>query len=94
MNIGDFIRRITVPIGYVPDPMTTGPVLPEGWTCNAWQAPDHGRGHFLRAWNDTTGQVATIQSENSYEEAADGLRQKIRHGGDWVATANPRDPVN
>jgi hypothetical protein len=31
MSVGDFIRRITVPVGYILDPTTAGPVLPEGW---------------------------------------------------------------
>ena len=87
MTIGDFIRKITVPHAYVQDQMTTGPVLPKGWTGDSWQAQDEGRGYFLRAWNDTTGQVAIIQSETSYEEAVKRLKQKTHDGGDWTATA-------
>lgn len=90
MTIGEFIRKTTVPHSYVQDHMTDGPVLPDGWTGDAWQAQDQGRGYFLRAWNNSTGQVATIQSETSYEEAAKRLRQKIQDGGDWVATAEHR----
>jgi hypothetical protein len=90
MTIGEFIRKITVPHGYMQDQMTTGPVLPDGWAGDAWQAQDQARGYFLRAWNDTTGQVATIQSETSYEEAARRLRQKTQDGGDWIASAQAR----
>jgi hypothetical protein len=90
MTIGEFIRKITVPHGYMQDQMTDGPVLPEGWTGDAWQAQDQGRGYFLRAWNDAAGQVVTIQSETSYEEAAKRLRQKIDDGGGWIATAQER----
>lgn len=82
MTIGEFIRRITVPLGYVQDPMTLGPELPDGWTADAWQAGDAGRGYFLRAWNDKTGAVAIIQSETSYEDAKAKLRQKVQQGGD------------
>ena len=91
MTIGEFIRKITVPHGYMQDQMTSGPVLPEGWTGDAWQAQDQGRGYFMRAWNDSTGQVATIQSETSYEEAAGRLRTKIQDGGDWITRAAPRE---
>jgi hypothetical protein len=88
MPVGDFIRRITVPAGYVLDPMTTGPAVPEGWTGDAWQAKDLGQGYFLRAWNDVTGQVAASQSETSYEEAANTLHRKIQAGGDWLVNAS------
>lgn len=90
MTLGEFIRKITVPHGYVQDRMGLGPVLPDGWTGDAWEAQDQGRGYFLRAWNDTTGQVAIIQSETSYEEAQKGLLQKVHNGGDWIATAQTR----
>ena len=86
MTIGDFIRRLTPPIGYIQDEMCAGPGVPDDWGSGAWQAPDEGRGYFLRAWNDNTGQVATIQSETSFEEASDRLREKIRNGGDWTAS--------
>jgi hypothetical protein len=90
MTVGEFILRISVPHGYVQDHSTRGPVLPEGWTGDAWQAQDLGRGYFLRAWSDATGQVATIQSETSYEEASGRLRQKIARGGDWTASLSER----
>ena len=86
MTIGDFIRRITVPLGYIQDTMTYGPNLPDGWTGDAWQAQDQGRGYFLRAWNDSTGQVAIVQSETGYEKAAKKLREKAQKGGDWTGT--------
>ena len=87
MTVGEFIRKITVPLGYHQDTMTLSPNLPAGWTGDAWQAEDGGQGYFLRAWNDATGQVAIVQSETSYQEAADRLRQKIASGADWVVTA-------
>lgn len=87
MKVGDFVRRVTAPSGYVLDPMTPGPIVPEGWVADAWQAPDLGCGYFLRAWNDETGQIATIQSEASYEDAANRLRLKIQNGGDWIIAA-------
>lgn len=88
MTISEIIRRITVPHGYVQDQMTYGPTLPNGWSGDAWQAQDEGRGYFLRAWNDSTGQIAVVQSESSYEIAATRLREKAERGGDWVATVN------
>jgi len=86
MTIGEFIRRMTVPHGYDRDTQTNGPILPEGWTGDAWQAQDQGRGYFLRAWNDCSGQFAVVQSETSYEEAANRLRAKVQNGGDWTVT--------
>ena len=91
MRIGEFIRRATVPLGYIQDQMTSGPVLPTGWTGDAWQAQDDDPGYFLRAWNDGTGQVAVIHSETSYEDAANRLREKAQKGGDWIATVQQRD---
>lgn len=90
MTIGEFIRRMTVPLGYIQDTMTNGPNLPDDWTGDAWQAPDQERGYFLRAWNDRTGQVAVVQSETSYEEATDKLREKAQNGGDWSGTVHAR----
>lgn len=89
MQIGEFIRRITVPHGYRQDSMTHGPTLPEGWAGDAWAAADQGRGYFLRAWNDITGAVAIAQSETSYEDAADHLRHKIKQSGDWTLAVKP-----
>lgn len=87
MTIGDFIRRITPPLNYTQDNMTNGPVLPEGWTGDAWIAGVDVPGYFLRAWNDQTGQVAIVQSGEKYEAAAAALRAKVEAGGDWVVTA-------
>jgi hypothetical protein len=86
MTIGDFIRKMTVPHGYVQDTLTLGPDLSNGWKTDAWQASDNGRGYFLRAWNDTTGEVAVAQSETSYEVVVNALRQKVAKGGDCKVT--------
>ncbi len=86
MTISEFLKRITVPHGYVQDTMTDGPNLMDGWSGDAWRAQDQGRGYFLRAWNDSTGQVAVVQSESSYEVAAMHLREKAQGGGDWTGT--------
>lgn len=83
MTLGDFVRRVSVPSGYMLDPNTIGPTVPEGWVSEAWFAPD-GCGCFLRAWNDNSGQIAIIQSETSYMDAANRLRRKIQNGGDWL----------
>jgi len=73
-----------VPLGYIQDPLASNFVLPEGWDSDAWVAPDEGKGYFLRAWNDNTGQVAIVQSETSFEKLADKLREKVKNGGDWI----------
>ena len=45
------------PAAYVADPMTQGPILPEGWDGDAWIDP-LGKGYYLRAWNKQTSRVA------------------------------------
>jgi hypothetical protein len=91
MTVGELIRKVSPPLGYEPDRSTSGPwELPEGWNCDAWQAEDDGRGYFLRAWYDETGEVATVQSETSYQEAADMLRKKVKAGGEWKVMAEKK----
>jgi hypothetical protein len=66
------------PPAYVPDPMTQGPVLPEGWDGDAWVDPK-GRGYYLRAWNKQSGRVAYGKGP-SYESARLALRNDVADG--------------
>lgn len=70
------------PRDYVPDDMTLGPRLPDGWDGDAWMKPDGG-GYFLRAWNKTTARCA-IAVGTKYEEARKRLLDEIAHGGNKV----------
>ena len=88
MEIGPFIRQLTVPIGYRQDDLVTGPVLPENWECDAWQAGDGERGYFLRAWNVETGEVAVAQNEQSYQLAHEALIDRVKSGGQWTIAAS------
>jgi len=68
------------PDEYVADPLTQGPVLPEGWDGDAWVDPNLRRpGYFLRAWNARTGRVAYAQ-ESTYESARRALLSEIAEG--------------
>jgi hypothetical protein len=68
------------PVEYVPDPMTQGPVLPEGWDGDAWVDPNPRRpGYFLRAWNKSTGRVADAQ-DSTYESARRALLAEVSEG--------------
>ena len=73
------------PSEYVPDPMTLGPVLPEGWDGDAWLDPG-GRKYFLRAWNKTTSRIA-YGSGSSYEEARRLLLRKVVNPTERVTIA-------
>lgn len=66
------------PAEYVADPMTQGPILPEGWDGDAWVDPA-GHGCFLRAWNKSTGRVA-IGDGPTYEEARRALLNDVARG--------------
>jgi hypothetical protein len=66
------------PPEYVPDPMTQGPVLPEGWDGDAWVDPK-GRGYYLRAWNKQSSRVAYGKGP-SYEDARLSLRNDVADG--------------
>jgi hypothetical protein len=66
------------PDDYVPDDMTLGPRLPEGWDGDAWTQPGGG-GHFLRAWHKPTGRYA-IGTGSKYEEARQRLLEDIKSG--------------
>jgi hypothetical protein len=70
------------PKNFVPDSLTYGPVLPEGWDGDAWQGRDN-TGYFLRAWNKRTGRYA-IGAAPEYEEARKHLLDEIRSGGQPV----------
>ena len=64
---------------FLPDPMTQGPVLPEGWDGDAWCGPP-GKGYFLRAWNADDQRVA-YGSGLTYESARTALLEEVRAGG-------------
>jgi len=76
------------PPEYVADPMTLGPVLPEGWDGDAWENVGRSGGSFLRAWNKATGRVA-YGDANSYEEARRLLLLKVSSGGDTAILDPP-----
>jgi hypothetical protein len=67
------------PKDFVPDGMTYGPVLPEGWDGDAWEGR-HSEGYFLRAWNKRLGRYA-IGTGEKYEEARKALCDEIASGG-------------
>ena len=67
------------PSDYVPDSMTLGPVLPEGWDGDSWEKAGGGRGYFLRAWNKGSGRIAIGQAD-TYEEARRRLMGDISAG--------------
>ena len=66
------------PSEYLPDPMTLGPVLPEGWDGDAWISP-RGDGYFLRAWNKGSGRIALSRSD-TYQGARKSLIADIVDG--------------
>jgi hypothetical protein len=76
------------PPDYVADPMTLGPVLPEGWDGDAWEKIGNRGGSFLRAWNKTTGRVAYAEA-TSYEEARRSLLREVSSGGQVVTLPQP-----
>ncbi len=61
---------------FVPDNMTLGPRLPEGWDGDAWTSADETR-YFLRAWNKRKASFA-IGTGDRFDDAPD------------IAGANPR----
>jgi hypothetical protein len=76
------------PPEYVADPMTLGPVLPEGWDGDAWEKVGGRGGSFLRAWNKATGRVA-YATATSYEEARRLLLLEVSSGGQAATLAPP-----
>lgn len=78
----DLIGIASPPHHFVPDRMTLGPRLPEGWDGDSWTSPDESE-FFLRAWSKSTGRCATARGA-SYEEARAALMQKIEEGGSPV----------
>ena len=66
------------PADYVPDNLTLGPRLPEGWDGDAWMHPQE-KGYFLRAWNKKTAQFA-IGRGSRFEEAHQNLLDDIATG--------------
>jgi hypothetical protein len=67
------------PNQFVPDRMTLGPRLPEGWDGDSWTSPDESA-FFLRAWNKSTGRYA-IGTGSAYEEARAALLREVNSGG-------------
>lgn len=63
---------------YIADPMTQGPMLPEGWDGDAWVRTG-GRGYFVRAWLKRDLRVAYGRGE-TYEEARRQLLDDIASG--------------
>lgn len=70
------------PADYVPDDMTLGPRLPEGWDGDAWMKSD-GAAFFLRAWNKANARYAISEAEQ-FEVARTKLLEEIRAGGRQV----------
>jgi hypothetical protein len=66
------------PAEYVADPMTQGPILPEGWDGDAWLEPT-GKGYFLRAWNTRNVRVA-YGNGATYEDARRTLLVDVAQG--------------
>ena len=66
------------PPEYVLDPMTQGPILPEGWDGDAWCDPG-GRGFYLRAWNKASGRVAYSRGR-TYADARAALLREVVEG--------------
>ena len=65
------------PAEFVPDPMTLGPVLPEGWDGDAWIRPGNPS-YFLRAWS-IDGRVA-YGIADTYEAARRLLLEDVASG--------------
>lgn len=75
------------PADHVPDPLTLGPVLPEGWDGDAWIAAK-GDHFFLRAWNKSSSRVAYARAE-TYETARRLLLDEIADGSQTVEVPLP-----
>jgi hypothetical protein len=70
------------PADYIPDDMTLGPRLPEGWDGDGWMKPA-GDSYFLRAWNKGQARYA-VATGTKYEEARKRLLDEIAGGGKRV----------
>jgi hypothetical protein len=66
------------PSRYVADPVTQGPMLPEGWDGDAWLDPQ-GKRYFLRAWSKRDNRVAYGEA-TTYEEARRALLHEVAEG--------------
>ena len=75
----DLIGIDSPPHTFVPDRMTLGPRLPEGWDGDAWTSPDESS-YFLRAWNKAAATYA-IGKANRYQDARAMLLGEIAQGG-------------
>jgi hypothetical protein len=81
----DLIGIESPPREFVPDRMTLGPRLPDGWDGDAWTSPDEAR-FFLRAWNKAIARYA-IGTGGRYEEARANLLDELNKGGRRVEIA-------
>ena len=75
----DLIGIDSPPHSFVPDRMTLGPRLPEGWDGDAWTSPDESS-YFLRAWNKAAAAYA-IGKADRYQDARAMLLDEIAKGG-------------
>ncbi len=75
----DLVGIESPPREFVPDRMTLGPRLPEGWDGDSWTSPDESS-CYLRAWNKATATYA-IGRGNRYDEARAVLLDEIARGG-------------
>lgn len=74
------------PDDHQPDNMTYGPVLPAGWSGDAWKREGASENsYWLRAWNKATGQYAVAQAD-TYEAARQLLQDCIAQGGTGKVT--------
>lgn len=78
----DLLGIESPPKDFVPDDMTLGPRLPDGWDGDAWMKAGGG-GYFLRAWNKAQGRCAVARGER-YEDARASLLDEIGRGGNRV----------
>jgi hypothetical protein len=82
----DLVGIDSPPRDFVPDRMTLGPRLPDGWDGDAWTSVDE-TSFFLRAWNKRAARYA-IGTGSRYEDARATLMEEIRRGGRKVEIVN------
>lgn len=72
------------PEDYVMDHVIVGPGFPSDWEVETWIHGGSDGPYWLRAWNKSTGRYATAGA-NTYNEAADRLREDVSRGGSHQA---------
>jgi hypothetical protein len=75
----DLVGIDSPPDEFIPDNMTLGPRLPEGWDGDAWTSPDESS-YFLRAWNKQLARYALGRGMR-YTDAREALLEDIKSGG-------------